>query len=250
MRQLVLTLLLTLSLATTVKSQDDDKKKPPVIKTEVEMVLPPGRGEITENIHIIVDKSGSMTSDELSIAIDETLTIAGQGLENLNVAITTFGGDHQRLRYVDKESKIGPNWLCMPSADNLKRIKAHLAAPINNYATFVRPPLQLALNEKVKKLTVIVISDLLFGRLDNLSADLKKMTKGKDVVVGFVGINAAVGKKSTMFKLCKKNKAWLINIKQEEEKEDVIILPGPIPIPIPIPFPKPTPIPTPTPTPK
>lgn len=228
LRMFTKVLLLMSLMIPSVIAQDTDGPAPPQVQAE--MVIPVRKGDITENIHIIVDKSGSMDENQLRVAIGEAITISSQGLEDLNIAVTLFGADSARLTHRDPDSPIGPNWLRLPSEPNLERIQRFMGTGINGGGTALLAPLQRAIRENIgnhkgkpRILTIIIISDCEFDSMDRLRTEIPKILKGRPVRIGFVGIDAYVGENSRPVALARACKSWFVNLRivePEEEEED------------------------------
>lgn len=195
-----------------------EKKDPPRVRAD--SIIAPRKGDISKVIHIIIDKSGSMTEEQLQIALSEALTIASQGMEDLHVAVTLFGQSWLRMAHNNPDSPIGKNWVQLPSKPGLKAIQKFLGMAIDGRDTLLYMPLRLAIQEKqIEKhdLTIIVISDFKLSNMDKLREQIPLLMRNRKVQLGFVGIEANRERTKLLAKACK---AWFVNLHRVYEDED------------------------------
>lgn len=187
----------------------------PVSAQEMEMVIPPRRDQITKNIHLIIDYSGSMEPEEIRMAVNQAIMIAGQPGDEFNVAITVFGQDYVRMEILDEECELGPNWMAMPSQDHLDTIIDFLGSvAINDNSTLAEEAVRAAINEEIDDLTVIIISDCVIQDRWRLP----EVMSGSGVHFGFVGIDSRMARNEGFMELCEENDCWFINIPKENDE--------------------------------
>ena len=183
---------------------------------EVQPSQPP-----TNHILFLIDGSGSMDGQKASLAMSFALEIAGAPVDDLQIAIATFGSEVQRWPGTEDIGPDGnpislPNWSVMPSAENLELADEWLATHMDGGGTHVIPGLEHAFNScsgdsdplgtqsvVVEDLTIIIISDGQFseriepgidgpGILATLSSlQRARVTNGlSQATVGVVGIES------------------------------------------------------------
>ena len=131
-----------------------------VYSQEINWVKAPERGEITHNIHFIIDKSLSMSPGQVKRAIDLVLELGQYARDEMNIALSVFGDDWHRWRGKDEESGESTQWMRLPSAYGLEALQTWLMqVPVRDRASDIRAALEAALKEKKKDLTVIILSD-------------------------------------------------------------------------------------------
>ena len=175
--------------------------------------IPPKKGDISKNIHVIFDKSGSMSMDKLAKAYKEIEMITMQNTDEFNLAVTAFGGNHCRLKFKDKECSVGDNWLAMPSADHYKRIMGWLTfVPIDTGGSQIVTALKEILKENKKNVTIIVITDCditSVAETFKLITDARKDKKHHEFKLGFVNVDSRTTE--GFYKEVKKNKCWYVS---------------------------------------
>lgn len=183
---------------------------------EVQEIMP-RRGDITQNVHIVFDKSGSMRADDIAQALVYVRRIIEQSFDGFNVAITVFGNNSMRLS-VAEDSPVAAreNWLAMPSEDAVSVIEGFIyGAMIDNSNTDVAAPVLAALNEEgVEGVSIIVVSDCIFSDF----AYLRDALADKDVKVGFVDINGHLSQ--FIYQGCIENGWWLMDGSPPDESEE------------------------------
>lgn len=235
--------------------------KPPEREPEIIQwnIAPEG---IHKNIHFILDRSGSMSAEQLTSAMSCFLTVAGQATDEINIAITLFGQDTVRWPGCPDENT-PPQWASLPSQENLEAARIWIATtPVNGNSTQVSDAISSVDNKPIARtggaineVTVIIISDLQFDSFPgSITAPLQKLREArqkngcKDMSFGFVGIYATPDSLGRLRALCEEKGCWLAFITRPEEPEDEEPapptnqqqLPPPdpnTPDPLPLPFP-------------
>ena len=183
-------------------------------------------GDITKNIHFILDFSGSMHFNEILAAIDQTLKIAEINNDEYNIAVTVFGKHY--LRWKGE----GNNWISLPSADNLNLLRGFLSKDeknvkklaniIDDNYTSLQGPLTTALSEfseSNKDLTIIIISDLAFDDPDHYLLNIIEKHKeqfiknSRILSVGFISLGSSDRRLERISEICLKTDSWLEMIK-------------------------------------
>lgn len=194
---------------------------PPISANGMEIVSPIEHHHIKRNVHIIVDMSGSMSPAQINEAVAQALAIASQPSDDFNVAITAFAKNWIRMATIDEECDVGPNWMAMPSADNVAKIQewfGRINTPegdisIDIINTFIREPLVTALTEEVEDLSIIVISDCHFNR-----GAVRRLLLSTPTPVNFVGIHVDGLTKRLMVNMLRADslQEGFVNIRREE----------------------------------
>lgn len=190
--------------------------------------IPPNKGDVTKNIHILLDYSGSMTPPDLENQLNQFLSIAMQQIDEYNLSVTIFGGNYYRM-------VPGPNcdlsaelkgWMSMPSANNIKAIRQwinDISLIVDKGNTRGISPIRNALREDIKELSVIVISDCVFddkSTMYNGFDSLEEHRKNNPGRLGFIDIDSCANEleeqelEGEMFALCKAKGWWLMNLGQ------------------------------------
>jgi len=155
----------------------------------MEWVIPPEPGQIGKNIHFVVDFSGSMDSAKISQAIKQTLDIASQSVDEINIKVTVFGETYATWEGVKNEKQ--PGWTALPSKEAIDALSSWMTnVVIDNNNTYVAPPVGMALVEDIEGLTVIVISDMGFtdGSLVYKQIEDIQRFRTYPATFGFIGI--------------------------------------------------------------
>jgi len=165
---------------------------------------PPGK-----NILFLVDTSGSMDGRKVRDAIQTAINIAEAPMDDLQIAIATFGsGVHRWPGTVDTDPQSGEvismkRWSLMPSRDNLRIAHAWMQQNEDGGGTNVVDAVRHAFtscsggkgNETVRDLSIIIISDGIFHTYPRLKATIKEAQRGRrrkkleEVAIGFFGID-------------------------------------------------------------
>ncbi len=175
--------------------------------------IPPKKGDISKNIHVVFDKSGSMGVSELAKAYKEIEMLIMQNTDEFNLSVTAFGADHLRMSVVDKDCKLGKNWMAMPSAVHYKRIMEWLTyANVNNGGSQIVTSLKEIIKENKKDLTVIVISDTNLSSLEQtfkIIREARKKETHHPFKLGFVNVTHSAS--SLIYKRIKEHKCWYVS---------------------------------------
>ena len=174
----------------------------------------------TNNILFLIDGSGSMSGDKINVAIDFAMEIAGAPVDDLQIALVTFGNFVSRWEGMeDINPTTGdpisrPGWAVMPSAENLQAARNWLISNLDAGSTLICPgishvfasssgqedPLGLY-SQTVNDLTIIILTDGLFtdqmessdgsGILATLARWQKIRAESglNEAVIGVIGIN-------------------------------------------------------------
>jgi hypothetical protein len=195
-----------------------DVSEGPVINSEW---IIPSEHPPTSNILFLIDGSGSMSGDKVNAAIDFALSIAGAPVDDLQIAVVTFGSHVRRWEGTeDIDPRTGQpmsreGWAVMPSADNLGAARAWLSENLDMGSTHLRPglihsfascsggedPLSLY-SQNVESLTIIILTDGAFsdsmevsidgaGILDVLAGEQQNRINAEldEAIIGVIGIN-------------------------------------------------------------
>jgi Mg-chelatase subunit ChlD len=172
------TIILSLALlCSPVLAQDVEA--PVIVYTptwEIQPNQPP-----SNHIFFLVDGSGSMDGQKASLAMSFAMEIAGAPVDDLEIAIATFGSNVQRWPGTEDIGPDGnpislPNWSVMPSAENLALANEWLASHMDGGGTHVIPGLNHVFHScsgeddslgiqsiTVEDLTIIILTDGLFS---------------------------------------------------------------------------------------
>lgn len=159
--------------------------------------IPPQKGDVSKNIHIIFDKSYSMTTDDFKIAYKEIEEIVTTGTDEFNIAVTAFGNTHERMIVKDDSCKIGANWMSMPSLENSQKIMKWIKGVKVGNSTFMYSAIADVLRDNKKDVTVIIISDC---SIDDIVSCVRLIEKARQTKehnkfnVGFVDTDYLVPK--------------------------------------------------------
>lgn len=145
------------------------------------------QARITNKMLFLVDCSGSMTGEKLSRAIDQTIEIAGQETDDLQIACIAFD---------DGQRRWPGGWAKLPDPDVLVELRTWLNTTCRGGNTPIAQALIMAMQEPVRDMTLIIVSDGFFDEETGALTDLFKGLQearvtaglGKVVLVG-VGIS-------------------------------------------------------------
>jgi len=159
--------------------------------------LPPEKGGVTKNIHIVFDQSGSMTEKRIKAALEQTVNIIAQAFDEFNLKVSVFADNSVTLIPGDGYDILeeDPSWMTLPSATNLNNVLAWLQQRhVIPHHTKVIPSMLRALADNTEDITIIVISDCIFDDTELLSTVLdgaqaeREEKKGGKAHIGFVNI--------------------------------------------------------------
>lgn len=185
-------------------AQDPAEAEAPAAPT-VEMVIP-GLQPPTKNIFFIVDTSGSMDGKKVEDAIQTTIQIAETPMDDLQIAIVSFGsGTHRWPGTRDVDPDTGrvlsrEGWSLMPSRDNLDAARAWLNGNRDSGSTELLPALQHAFSacaaqNAIKDVSIIIISDGLINNYRQIAACIEEQQRAREennlppTTLGFFGID-------------------------------------------------------------
>lgn len=114
---------------------------------------------MTNRILFVVDTSGSMTRDDSARATDMVLSTAGVPTDDLQVKLITFS---------DRAKAWDGGWQRLPDPKVLSRLRETL--PENgNGDTNVLAAMRLALEEPMRDLSIVLVTDGIFGCQDQVT---------------------------------------------------------------------------------
>jgi hypothetical protein len=182
--------------------------------------IPPKKGDITKNIHVIFDKSGSMSVSDFRRGYKEVEMLAMQGTDEYNLALTVFANGSSRLKVKDPDCKLKPNWMSMPSAIHAQRLVPWIQkSGVDDSETILLPVIKKVFEENKKNVTIIVISDCIIPdgveALDYIKTQ-KSNKKTHDIKIGFVNVGGSTGYVS-VYRRIKKDGHWYIGVKEEDK---------------------------------
>jgi hypothetical protein len=164
-----------------------------------------------------------MSGDKVNAAIDFALSIAGAPVDDLQIAVVTFGSHVRRWGGAeDTDPRTGQpmsraGWAVMPSADNLEAARTWLSENLDMGSTHLSPgllhsfascsggedPLNLY-SQSVENLTIIILTDGDFsdpmevsidgaGILAVLAGEQQDRTNAEleEAIIGVIGINVS-----------------------------------------------------------
>ena len=183
-----------------------EEKAPPPVQMiwDIPSTRPPSK-----NIFFIVDTSGSMDGVRVQSAIQMVMMIAGQVIDDLQVATISFGSSTKRwpgTLDVDPQTQIHQSrkgWSAMPSAYNLQELHTWLQNNRDSSGTNMLTPINQAFDsclgnggyDAVDDLSIYIISD---GEVSNYSAIKTAIIQHQarrikanlnPAAIGFIGIN-------------------------------------------------------------
>lgn len=186
--------------------------------------ITPEKGDITKNIHFILDYSGSMNKGDLEHQLNLFLGIATQAVDEYNLSISIFGGNsHRMIPGPDCDlSKDYKGWMAMPSGRNIQAIEAwfeQIIPLIDKNHTRIVSPIRNAIKEKIEELTVFVISDCHFDDKRLLYDGFEEIQEKREDRAGLVFIDIDTCSShleeqemnGEMYAVCKAKGWWLYN---------------------------------------
>lgn len=140
----------------------------PLCAVQLQVEVAPS-APITRRVLFVVDRSGSMHGDHFSRALAAVRVLVEHPTDDLEVALIAF--NDAAIRWPGKpesggrnERSIPPGWAALPSESAVDEAEAWLADLGAGGDTLVIPALRAALAEQRHELSVILVSDGLFGR--------------------------------------------------------------------------------------
>ena len=200
-RQLIIALFLVLAPAFA--------QEPPRLTRDIW----PKKGQVTKNIHVVFDKSGSMGIDDFKLAYAEIQAIAMQDVDDFNLTLSVFGNGSVR---------ISPKWYKMPSLKAFKKIMAFAQnTEVDPCGTYILPVFQQIYKEKHKKLSVIIITDGAINDWEKVAALIAKNKKYK-FTMGVIDTDGpdGWGDETDFYAYIKKHKHWWIDLVKEEDEDE------------------------------
>jgi len=192
-----------------VFGQDPETPEPEVQKT-LNMVVP-GHQPPTSNILFVVDTSGSMDQRQTSDAIESVCQIAETPLDDLQIAIISFGTDVHRWAGTDDineqtgQPTSRPGWSLMPSLHNVQAARNWLQNNKDNGGTNITSAINQAFEstnglqgaQRITQLSIIIVSDGDFSNFEALALAIERQQKLREengldrVAIGFFGIDVS-----------------------------------------------------------
>lgn len=181
--------------------------------------IPPKKGDITKNIHVVFDRSFSMTVDNFKQGYKEVEALTMQGTDEFNLAITAFAANSIRMRVKDPDCKLKPNWMSMPSAIHARDMLKWIGeVQLIDSDTLLTGAIRGILKENKENVTIIVISDCIISDgvavLDYIKSETAKKNV-HNVKVGFVNVDKTTHIK--FYERIKKDGHWYISVYEEDE---------------------------------
>jgi hypothetical protein len=190
---------------------------------DMEQLIPIERGDIKKNIFFCIDKSGSMTPENLGQAINSMVTIASQNADEFNIAASVFGEESDRWEGVENK-KTAPQWAQMPDQQAIEKLKEWFDKTlVGKKSTIPSPSIVDGLDEDVRELSLIIISD---GQFNGPDASIEALV-GKIVAwqaarvkaekfrakIGILAINPTKSTRNRLRHICQQIDAWLVETK-------------------------------------
>lgn len=134
----------------------------------------PAKKPISQHIMFVVDTSGSMKGDKFVKAIKAVVKISEQPTDELQIAAIAFTGTTSRWKGLP-EKGVPQGWAQLPSMIAVQKAESFLVGRGAQGDTLVTPALKLALSERRKDLTIVLVTDGdFFGESDE---SILKMVK-------------------------------------------------------------------------
>jgi hypothetical protein len=186
--------------------------------------ISPKKGDITKNIHIVFDKSGSMNYSDFEKGYAEVEKIIMQNSDEFNMAVTVFANGHIRMPARDKDCSLGKNWLAMPSAIHYMNVMKWIRSNgPDNGSTNIRSAVKDILKENKERVTIIIISDCIIDDISDALNDIRVAVaaKGKDkrhpIKIGFINVNEYMP--NDTYKDMVKSKCWYICLGRKKKRK-------------------------------
>jgi len=194
-------------------SLGQDEPIEPQEPQQLNFVIPPEPGQIGKNIHFVVDFSGSMDRGKLAAAIQQTIDIASQSVDEINIKVTAFA--HNRATWEGIENKKQPGWTALPSKEAIEALTEWCySLQLITHSTYVGDPVRNALTEDIENMTVIVISDMCFDDPSDLNGWIvaEQGRRIHKATLGFIGISPGLAYALSIANRCKEWGAWNANL--------------------------------------
>lgn len=166
------------------------------VNIEVDAQLP-----MTRRMLFVVDRSGSMHGDHFHRALNAVTALLEHPTDDLEVGVIAF--NDATLRWPgkpepDRAKPVPPGWASLPSEEAITSANRWLEELGAGGDTLIMPALRDALGEQRKELSIVLVTDGLFGRertseIHALIAGLQqdREEKGLDrAVIGVYGLGA------------------------------------------------------------
>lgn len=138
----------------------------PVLAVELHVEVEP-QARITRRVLFVVDRSGSMHGDHFSRALVAVRGMLEQSTDELEVALLAFNDATTRWPgrpEPDRAKPVPPGWAALPSDEAVAEANAWLHKLGAGGDTLILPALKDALAEPREELSVVLVTDGLFGR--------------------------------------------------------------------------------------
>lgn len=187
-------------------------------------MIQPEPGQIGKNIHFLVDFSGSMDEQAISAAISQTIDIASQSVDEINIKVTVFATDF--VTWEGLENKKQPGWTALPDADAISALRLWFeTVSINKDNTLITDAVNAALTEDIENMTLIVISDMVIADHVDFADNLKRMQAARNnkASFGFIGIKmASLPYVRCILELSRDIGAWMANFAQPNKHFELL----------------------------
>lgn len=186
----------------------------PSLAKELEWVIPPEPGQIGKNIHFVVDFSGSMNEEDISAAIKQTIDIASQSVDEINIKVTVFGRNYVTWEGIKNEKQ--PGWTSLPSNEAIEALAEWFkVVQLDNGDTLVSNPVGAALEEDIDNLTIIVISDMAFTDDEEIFVRIKNLQaiRTHKATFGFIQIDESLYLQNLIGGRCAEISSWFAVLK-------------------------------------
>lgn len=137
----------------------------PLCTVQLHVEVAPGT-PITRRVLFVVDRSGSMHGDHFSRALAAVRDMIEHPTDDLEVALIAFNDAAIRWPGKPEEGRrnVPAGWAALPSDTAVGEAEAWLEALGAGGDTLVIPALRAAMGERRQELSVVLVSDGLFGR--------------------------------------------------------------------------------------
>lgn len=137
----------------------------PLCAIQLHVEVPPTT-PITRRVLFVVDRSGSMHGDHFSRALAAVRDMLQQPTDDLEVAVIAFNDAAVRWPGKPEEGRrtVPAGWAALPSDTAVAEAEAWLESLGAGGDTLVIPALRAALGERRGELSIVLVSDGLFGR--------------------------------------------------------------------------------------
>jgi Mg-chelatase subunit ChlD len=138
----------------------------PLFSTVQLQIEVPPEARITRRVLFVVDRSGSMHGEHFARALTAVKDMFETSSDSLEVALIAFNDGAVRWpgKPEDGNRPVPPGWAALPSDTAVAEANAWLEELGAGGDTLVIPAMRQALAERREELSVVLVSDGLFGR--------------------------------------------------------------------------------------